>query len=149
MTRCTQRRFFFGLVALALGGLAWANRRLFTINDVTTGESAAYPTLCSRVYYADPRTVLTAAAQSISALPRWHVVGVDEENMALDAEAKSPFGGFTDDVTLYFTPLGGGQTRVIVRSHSRAGRGDLGQNAAHIRALQKMMDDRLTRDAAF
>ncbi|MBV9850644.1 MAG: DUF1499 domain-containing protein [Armatimonadetes bacterium] len=138
-----------GLAAGLLGYVGWANRRVFTVNDITTGESAAYPELRSHVYYAEPGRVLTAAEQAVRSLPRWRVVEVDAENHALAAEVSTPVGGFTDDVTVYVTPLGGGQTCAIIRSHSRVGRGDLGQNAAHIRELQDAMDARLTTDAAF
>lgn len=142
---------------IALGGLAvagagyalWAHRRLFTVNDVTTGESAAYPHLRSRVYYAAPSAVLSAAQQAIRTLPRWRVVFVDTENDALEAEAETPVGRFLDDVTLYAIDLGHGQTRATLRSRSRVGGGDLGQNAVHIRELQAAMDDRLTGSAAF
>jgi uncharacterized protein (DUF1499 family) len=135
--------------AAALGYAAWSNRRLFLVNDVTTGESAAYPHLRSRVYYADAATALAAAEQSIRNLARWRVVFIDGENDALEAEAETPVGNFLDDVTVYVQPLGHGQARVTIRSRSRLGRGDLGQNALHIRELQDAMDIRLTADAAF
>ena len=135
--------------AAAVGYLGWTNRRLFVVNDVTTGESDAYPRLRSRVYYADVDRVLAAAEQAVRTLPRWRVVFVDSENDALEAEVESAVGRFLDDVTLYAIPLGHGQTRVTIRSRSRVGRGDLGQNAIHIRELQDAMDARLTGDAAF
>lgn len=138
-----------GVAAAALGVAGWTNRRLFVVNDVTTGESAAYPKLRSRVYYGELATVLAAAEQAVRSLPRWRVVYSDAENEVVEAEAESTFGGFLDDVTVYATPLGHGQTRVTIRSRSRLGRGDLGQNALHIRELQDAMDSRLTDDAAF
>lgn len=142
---------------IALGGLGvagagyalWANKRLFTVHDVTTGESAAYPHLRSRIYYAAPAAVLDAARQAIRSLPRWRVVFVDTENDALEAEAETLVGRFLDDVTLYAVGLEHGQTRATIRSRSRVGGGDLGQNAVHIRELQLAMDDRLTGSAAF
>ncbi len=136
------------LAALAFGWAGWANRRILTVNDITTGESTAYPELRSRVYYAEPERVLRAAEQAIRGLPRWRFVRLDTANQALDAEVTTLFGGYTDDVTVYVTPLGGGQTRAVIRSHSRVGRGDLGQNAAHIRELQEAMDTRLSSGAA-
>ena len=39
-----------GVVAAYLG---WTNRRLLTVHDITTGESAAYLALRSRVYYTE------------------------------------------------------------------------------------------------
>ena len=138
-----------GLAALALGCWGWANRRRLFVNDVTTGESAAYPKLRSRVYYVEVAAAMTAAEQALRRLPRWKMVARDAENDALEAEVRTPLGPFTDDVTVYFFPLGHGQTRVTIRSRSRLGRGDLGQNAAHIRELQGAMDDRLNAGAAF
>ncbi len=138
-----------GLALLATGVWGWTNRRLFFVHDVTTGESAAYPQMRSRVYYAEVDRVLTVAEQAIRRLPRWHFVSRDTENDALEAEVRALLGAFTDDVTVYVMSLGHGQTRVTLRSRSRLGRGDLGQNAAHIHQLQKAMDDRLNADAAF
>ena len=138
-----------GLLALALGCWGWTNRRRLFVNDITTGENAAYPTLRSRVYYADISQAMTAAEQALRRLPRWKLVMRDAENDALEAEARTLLGPFTDDVTVYFFPLGHGQTRVTIRSRSRLGQGDLGQNAAHIRELQGAMDDRLNAGAAF
>ena len=128
---------------------AWVNRRLFTVNDVTTGESAAYPTLRSRVYYTELDQAMTAAEQAVGRLPRWKLASRDSENDILEAEVQTPLRLFTDDVTLYFFALGHGQTRVTLRSRSRIGAADLGENAAHIRQLQRAMDDRLHTGAAF
>jgi uncharacterized protein (DUF1499 family) len=42
---------------------------------------------------------------------------------------------FKDDVTMTVTPEGD-RTKVVVRSHSRIGKGDLGTNARRIRRFQ-------------
>ena len=149
MTSTAKRWIWAASVAgLGAGGYAlWRNRALFLVNDVTTGESLAYPSLLSRVYYADPAAVLEAARGAVRSLERWRVVLLDTDNDAMEAEAYSPFG--PDDVTVYAVALGHGQTRAIIRARSRSGRGDLGHNAGHIRDLQAAMDARLTKDAAF
>ena len=134
-----------GLTAAYLG---WANRRLFTVHDITTGESAAYPTLRSRVYHAEIDTAMTAAELALARLPGWKMLSRDTDNDILEATAPSPFGA-PDEVTLYFFALGHGQIRVTARSRSQAGWGDLGRNAGHLRQLQQAMDDRLHTDAAF
>lgn len=130
-------------VSVPVGLIAWHHRRLFTVNDVTTGESDEYPYLQSRVYYTDVAHAMVAADQSIRHLARWRVVHIDSDNDTLDAEVESKIAGFLDDVTVYCTHYASGQTRVIIRSHSRQGRGDLGQNADHIKELQRAMDERL------
>ena len=136
-----------GLAALGLGYYAWTHRHFFFVHDVTSGESAAYPQLRSRVYYSEPSRVLAAAEKAIERLPHWTLVSRDEENDALEAQTRA--GLRTDDVTVYVQPLDRGQCRVTIRSRSQSGAGDLGRNAAHVRELQKAMDDRLNADAAF
>jgi uncharacterized protein (DUF1499 family) len=140
--------FGAGLAAGAvLSYLAWSNRRLFLVNDVTTGESDDYPTLKSRCYYAASDTVLAAAEQAVRHLAGWRVVHVDTDNDSVEAEVET-IGGSLDDVSIYVQSLSLGQTRVTIRSRSRQGRGDLGSNAAHIRTLQDAMDRRLMNGAA-
>ncbi len=134
-------------IGAAAGWWGWANRRLFTVSDVTTGESAAYPALRSRVYYAEMNRAMAAAKQVLPRLAGWELVSGDAENDILEASAKSFLG--TDDVTLYFFALGHSQIRVTIRARARSGYGDLGRNAAHIQQLQRAMDDRLNAGAAF
>lgn len=134
-----------GLIAAHFG---WYNRRLFIVNDITTGESAAYPTLRSRVYYTEISAAMAAAEQALRRLPGWQVVSRDTDNDILEATAPGLFGG-PNDLTIYFFALGHGQTRVTIRARSRGGLGDLGRNAAHIKQLQAAMDGRLNTDAAF
>lgn len=150
MDNRTIRRLALGAGIVAGAGLAylgWANRRLFTVSDVTTGECAEYPTLKSRVYYAEVPAVLAAAQQAVRSLPGWRVVHVDEDNECLEAEVLV-IGGVLDDLSVYVQPLTLGQTRVTIRSRSRQGRGDLGSNAHHVRTLQEAMDRRLMTGAA-
>ena len=143
----TQRGLLWLGLTLAGGYWGWTNRRLFIVHDVTTGESAAYPALRSRVYYAEISQAMAAGEQAISQLPGWEMVSRDAENDILEATVKSALG--TDDVTVYFFTLGHGQLRMTLRSRTRNEWGDLGRNAAHILQLQGAMDDRLNADAAF
>ena len=143
----TQRGLIWLGLTLAGAYWGWTNRRLFVAHDVTTGESAAYPALRSRVYYAEISRAMAAGEQAISRMPGWEMVSRDAENDILEASVKSALG--TDDVTVYFFALGHGQVRTTIRSRTRSEWGDLGRNAAHILQLQTAMDDRLNTDAAF
>jgi len=142
-------RFGAGLAVAGLAYAAWANRRLFTVSDVTSGESEAYPHLVSHVYYAPVETVLATAEQSVRMQSGWRVVLVDGERGVLEAEVEAGIARLIDDVTVSCADIGHSQTRVIIRSRSRMARGDLGANAQHILQLQQAMDIRLTADAAF
>jgi hypothetical protein len=143
-----MKKRWWVLIALILGGLLWANRRRFTVHDITTGESAAYPELRSRVYYAAPDAVLLAAEQALQTLPRWQLTHKDTPNHALDAQVHTWFANMTDDVTVYVTPMDGSQTRVIIRARTNS-KSDGGRCAIHIRQLQVAMDAQLTREATF
>lgn len=114
-------------------------RRWMTVNDVTTGQTGAYPEIQPRVYQAAPDQVYDAALTAIERLHRWKVARQDRHNRRIEAEATIWCLVFTDDVTVWIEADGAG-SRVMIRSHSRVGRGDLGENARSIRALQRQID---------
>jgi uncharacterized protein (DUF1499 family) len=123
-------------------------RAWLTGNDVTTGRHPGYPDLRDRVYAVPPRHALMVAAAAVRTLPRWTVTEVDFAAGTLRAEVRTRIGGFIDDVIIQVSSLPGKEAhtaRVNVRSRSRMGRADLGENARHIRALQRAMDARLPR----
>jgi uncharacterized protein (DUF1499 family) len=143
-----------GAAAVALFGVA--HRRWWVMNDITTGETPQYPDLPPHVYAADIAATRSAAEAACRALPRWTVVRAigdsDDTPAPLRAEVRTALFSFTDDVTVRFEPVeaasgadGAPHTRVVIRSHSRVGKGDLGENERHIRALQQAMDSRLAR----
>lgn len=106
-----------------------------TTNDITT----------DRVYAAPVARVFAQAETACRALPRWTVTETNAAAGTLTAEVRTAFGGFTDDVTVTIVPVSPNEdrARVTIRSRSRVGRGDFGENARHIHALQKAMDARL------
>ena len=125
-----------------LGGILLVPHHWITTNDVTTGLSKEYPNLQPRVYTASPDLVFGIAHECIGTMRRWKLVTEDKKAHRLEAEVRTFLFGFTDDVTVTIRPESGG-SRVIVRSHSRVGKGDIGENARTIRALQSEMDRRL------
>ena len=129
-----------GVVTSLIFGMrgAW-----FTQNDVTTGETAAYPELTSRVYAEPPERVYEVMRATAAAVPRWKVVREVPQAREIAVELRTALFWFTDDLTARVEP-GDGGSRVVIRSHSRVGRGDLGENARHIAALQQRMDRALT-----
>jgi uncharacterized protein (DUF1499 family) len=135
------------LLAVGIAALTFAyiERRWLTVNDITTGQTPAYPEIQPHLYAADEATTRTAALAACRSLPRWSVVS-NSEAKEVQAEVRTLLFSFVDDVTVRFEPAGTAsvpRTRVIIRSHSRVGKGDLGENARHIRALQNAMDARL------
>ena len=125
----------------AIAALVIIPRQGFGTNDITTGDNN-YPDLTVRRYDAPPEMVTAFAAQAATKLLKWRVVDTDTQAGRVTIEVPVAGGLFTDDLTVSAVP-DGQMTRAVIRSHSRLGRGDLGVNARHIRALQAMMDDKL------
>jgi uncharacterized protein (DUF1499 family) len=140
----------FVTALVAAGVRSWVPRPWLETNDVTTGRHPGYPDLQDRSYPLPPQAVLAAAAAAARRIPRWHVVSTDTARKTVHVTVRTAIGGFTDDLTVHVVPDGadGSCSRVSIRSRSRVGRGDFGENARHIRALQAAMDAHLPRPAS-
>jgi uncharacterized protein (DUF1499 family) len=130
------------VLGAAAASLAWPR-----VSDVETGRSPEYPDLQVREYRAGAAAVAGAAERAVASLPRWRLVGSGRgpAGTALQAEAGSLLR-LSYDVTVRITP-GKGLTRVSVRSRSRLGSLDLGQNARNIRRLLEALDREVRRPA--
>ncbi len=101
-------------------------------NVAVTRPGAADPVLRPRVLPA-PRAVVARALEGvIGAMPRWRVAGRNDD--VLWATRRTRLFRFVDDVYILLTEQDG-QTLVEVRSASRVGRSDLGQNRRNIAEL--------------
>ncbi|HLK12464.1 MAG TPA: DUF1499 domain-containing protein [Candidatus Binatia bacterium] len=74
------------------------------------------------------------ARRAAESMPAWTVIDADRAAGRIEAVATTRLFGFHDDVVIRVRPLPDGRSRVDVRSKSRDGKGDLGTNAARIRA---------------
>ncbi len=113
-----------------------------TINVVETGKTPEYPDVVPRQYPASKDRVFEAAVQTVGRMPRWTLVSSRPEHGEIRAEATTRLFRFVDDVTIRCVEQNG-VTAVNVRSASRVGRGDLGQNARNIRAFFAALDRQL------
>lgn len=133
-----MRRVFWVLVVIALVGLATAWPRL---SDVETGRTPEYPDLKVHEYSAGVEAVSRAAQKLLQTLPRWRLVGTASgpRGAALDALHEIPLIRIGEDVVVRVSSTGS-RTRVSVRSRSRLGLWDLGQNARNIREFLTGLD---------
>lgn len=99
----------------------------------------AYPDLKPMRLPDDPPEVVARAERAARELG-WEIVEVDAEGGRLEAYDTTAIFGFVDDVVVRVRPAEGGSL-VDVRSRSRDGRGDLGANAARIRAFRAELSD--------
>lgn len=116
----------------------------WTTSEVTTGASAAYPELQSRLYDSAPLNATLVTAAVATRLPGWKVRRTDTHGYVVEAEAGA-LGLTMDEITVRIEPVGpkGQDSRVVIRSRTRFGPSDLGRGATHIRDLQAAMDDKL------
>jgi uncharacterized protein (DUF1499 family) len=129
-----------GLTLLGMaGGAAVLLRSWPIINVVETGQTPEYPDVMPRIYQATRERVFDAALHAVNRLPRWSLVGRSEDQGEIRAEATTRMLRFVDDVHIHVS--GHAQGAIVhVRSASRVGRGDFGQNARNIRAFFQELD---------
>jgi uncharacterized protein (DUF1499 family) len=130
---------------LLLGGIGAgvvALRSWPMINIVETGRTPEYPDIQPRTYQKPVAEVFDAALHVVNRLPRWSLVGYDEKQGDIQAESRTVLWRFVDDVRVRVRSHGGAAV-VDVRSASRVGRGDFGQNARRIRVFLEELDRQL------
>jgi uncharacterized protein (DUF1499 family) len=71
----------------------------------------------------------------------WEIVSAVPADGRIEATATTLWFGFKDDVVIRITPVGAG-SRLDIRSKSRAGRSDIGANAARIRKFVRTFNAR-------
>ncbi len=97
-------------------------------------QQAGYPDLASQRLDRKPSQALADVRTAAEGLG-WVVIYEDPTTGHIEATDTTRFFRFVDDVVVRVRPDGAGSI-VDVRSKSRDGQGDLGANAARIRALQ-------------
>jgi uncharacterized protein (DUF1499 family) len=100
--------------------------------ETAAQQRQAFPDLAPLQVSAAPGTVF-AAATAVVAAQGWTLVEASEADGRIEATAETRWVRFKDDVVIRIVPDGTGQTVVDVRSKSRIGRGDMGQNAKRVR----------------
>lgn len=117
-------------------GLFWPR-----INDVATGATPEYPDIQPQAFSQPLEKVFEAAIETSRAMG-WNVLKVDRDALTIEAVATTRLFRFKDDVTVTLTRESD-RTVVNIRSRSRVGKSDLGENARRIRAFQADLAGRL------
>jgi uncharacterized protein (DUF1499 family) len=140
-----MKRVLVWLTLIVLGGAAlWAFTAWPLLNEVETGRTPEYPDLQVRTFSAPPARVGDAVREALTDRPGWTVVGSGRGpgGVVVSAVHETPLLRFKDDVTVTIRRKGG-QTVVSVRSRSRVGAWDFGQNARNVRDLLRALDAEL------
>lgn len=105
-----------------------------------------YPDLKTIRLRESQRFVFDAALAVIGDLD-WQLVATNRQHGRIEATRQSPWFGLHFDLVIRIRD-DGSVTRVDVRSQSRNGNNDLGQNAAQVRAFRHALKLQLTTDSA-
>lgn len=97
-------------------------------------QAAAYPDI-ETIVLLDPRSFVFETALQVVDDMGWEIVDSNLTEGRIEATASTPYVGFKDDVVIRVRAARA-ETLVDVRSKSRIGRGDMGANAARIRAFR-------------
>ena len=130
----------FLLLLVVAGGvaafLAWPR-----LNMVETGRTPEYPDLQPREYAAGEQRVTEALKTAAGRLSRFAFVGAGRGPGGSEVHyvASTPVLRFKDDVNVRIRREGA-KTKVTVRSKSRMGTMDFGQNARNVRELLAALD---------
>ena len=81
-----------------------------------------------------PAEAFARARRVAETMPAWAITAADGASGTIEAVATTRVFGFQDDIAIRVRADGSAASRVDVRSKSRDGKGDLGANAARIRA---------------
>jgi uncharacterized protein (DUF1499 family) len=105
--------------------------------SIAQQQRKAYPDI-QPVTIAEPPDAAFKSALNAARDVGWQIVAATLDERRIEATDTTTWFGFKDDIVVRVTPSGSG-SRIDVRSVSRLGQGDLGKNAARIRAyLQRL-----------
>ena len=104
--------------------------------EVAELQVKAYPDIKTLVIDGDIEKHLRSAENVLTDM-NLDIVSVDIESGRIEAVATSFLFGFKDDMVIRMTETDGAQVAVDVRSKSRVGKSDLGQNAKRIRRFME------------
>jgi len=105
--------------------------------DIARQQQAAFPDIQPLMVAMAPAAAF-ARALAVARDMGWEIVAEVPEEGRIEATATTAWFGFKDDVVVRIAAAEGG-SRVDVRSLSRIGHGDLGKNAARVRAYLKAL----------
>ena len=114
-----------------------SNRATYGGSRVAALQHAAYPDIAP-VTLALSRDAAFHRAHDAAAAMGWMIVATDSAAGRIEATAATRVFRFKDDVVIRVRG-DGARSRIDVRSVSRLGRGDLGVNAARIRAFVALL----------
>ncbi|MEZ5345130.1 MAG: DUF1499 domain-containing protein [Pyrinomonadaceae bacterium] len=135
-------------LVIAIIGIVIIGRTFYPDNIAQTSADGGEKGLKTRFYKTDLNTAVKAVSDVVPTLSTygsgWKLVGTNlgKGDAASTIKAEVPVVVFTDDleVTVKSTE---DRVQVDVRSQSRIGKSDFGENARHVRKILEALDEKL------
>jgi uncharacterized protein (DUF1499 family) len=108
---------------------------------VAAQQHDGYPDIAPADYPIAPEAAFEAALAAAREMG-WTIVAMDEATGRIEAIDRTFWFGFVDDIVIRVRPTDAG-SRIDVRSTSRVGVGDLGTNAARVRAYLQELEEQI------
>ena len=107
-----------------------SNPHIYDAKLLSIVQTEAYPEIKTKVVTQTQQQAHRQALDAIHTLG-WNLINSNPNNGIIEASETSALWGFTDDVVIRVNGQGS-KTKIDMRSVSRIGRSDLGQNAKRI-----------------
>lgn len=124
-------------------------RTYYPDNVAETAPGGGEKGLETRFYDADVETVRKGAKEVVGKLSTWgaswRLVDETEGGSVSSIKVEVPVVVFTDDLVVTIKDERG-KSRVDVRSASRVGKSDFGENARHVRKFLAALDERFRKN---
>jgi hypothetical protein len=126
------------VAAIAVRDAAGArNPPMYFAAEVAPLQRAAYPDITTMVVPL-PGPMAFSRAERVARDLGWEIIADVPDEGRIEATATTNWIGFKDDVVVRVRESPGG-TRIDLRSKSRVGKGDAGENARRIRAFRERL----------
>ncbi|MFQ5588999.1 MAG: M28 family peptidase [Nitrospiria bacterium] len=128
---------FFILMMFGLGAFHWDS---LIRNKAETCPDHTDPSLKTRTYALPRDRLFKALSHVIKARPRWKIIRHDLSEGIITAERQTRIFGFIDDIEIRISKTDEDAVTLNLKSASRVGKGDFGQNARNIREIFTGLD---------
>jgi len=150
-----MKKIVIGIVVvfvLCVVAILFIGRTFYPDNIAKTAEDGGKKGLKTRVYKADSVTVAKAVKELVPTLSTyggsWKIVDKSDGDEVKAFKIEVPVIIFTDDLEVKIAIKTDGEVKVNVRSASRVGKSDFGENARHIRKFLSALDKKMKAETS-
>lgn len=115
--------------------VSWHGKRI----TVSQAQREAYPDIVPVKLSVSTEQAHKYALAAAKEMNWWKIQAADESDGRIEATSTIPWFGFKDDIVIRITNSGS-NSRIDIRSDSRLGYSDIGENARRIRHYMKLLE---------